>query len=70
MVACLSCLLNISGREGCLAILLDKSVKHYDLAQHQLIIDLDDRTVWADVPYLGVIACIHRGKKILTGAHK
>ena len=37
------------GREGCLAILLDRSVKHYDLAQNRLFIDLNDGTVRADV---------------------
>ena len=46
----------MSGMEGCLAILLDESVKHYDLAQNQFILGLNEGTVWADVPYLGLIA--------------
>ena len=51
----------MSGREGCLAILLDESVKHYDLAQNQLIIGPNDGTVWADVPG---DACIEVRKSI------
>ena len=44
-----ACLLKMSGREGCLTILLDKSVKHYDLAQNRIFIDLNDGNVQADV---------------------
>ena len=39
----------MSGREGCLALLLDKSVEHYDLAQNWLFMDLNDDTVRANV---------------------
>ena len=72
-----ACLLTMSGRVGCLAILLDKSVKHYDLAQNHPIIDLNDGTVWADVYlicYVGVHAmhaCASSLRlEILTGVHK
>ena len=44
-----ACLLKMSGREGCLAILLDRSVKHYDLAQNRLLIDLNDVIVQASI---------------------
>ena len=39
----------MSGKEGCLAILLDKFVEHYDLAQSRIFIDLNDVIVQAYV---------------------
>ena len=55
-----ACFLKMSGREGLLAILLDKSVEHYDLAWNRLSIDLNDIIVRA----ADVLGCDCRGSSI------